>query len=142
VLYPSHGAYTAAANKRIDENLKAGYIVAADAKQSRARAEQSIFGRGLACADACRNAQDLLDAAYFYLGTAAESDRMITRMAGIVRTTAGEPSGWNPPSAQRTRDQLNKWVSDIRNKQSKGFLSAATVDELAAGADTVLAALK
>jgi hypothetical protein len=135
-LYPSHGAYTAAANKRIDENLKAGYIVAADAKQSRARAEQSIFGRGLACADACRNAQDLLDAAYFYLGASAESDRMITRMAGIVRTTATQGQ------EQRATRELNKWLGDIRNLQSKGFLSAATVDELVAGADRVLAALK
>jgi hypothetical protein len=67
---------------------------------------------------------------------------MTTRLAGIVRSIAGEPSGWNPPSDARARDQLNKWVGDIRNMKSKGFLSAATVDELATAADRVLAALK
>lgn len=134
-LYPNHKAYTDAANKRIADNLKAGYIVDADAKQSRTRAEQSIIGRGLKCAEACHNAQDLLNSAYFYLGASDQLNNLTTRLANVVRTV-GE--GKNA----KAKADLNKAIKDLRNMQTNGKLSQSTVDELAAGADKVLAALK
>ena len=133
-LYPNHGAYVNAVKKRNADNLKAGYIVEADARQSNTRADQSIIGRGLKCAEACHNAQDLLDAAYFYLGASDQLNSLTGRMAGVVRAVA-EGKG------DRAKKDLNSWVNDVRNLQKKGRLSQATVDELAAGADKVLATL-
>ncbi len=43
-LYPTHKAYVAAVKKITNENLKAGYIVKADAEATIAAAEQSRFG--------------------------------------------------------------------------------------------------
>jgi hypothetical protein len=134
-LYPTHKAYTDAVNKRVAENLKAGYITGVDAQQSRTRAEQSIIGRGLKCAEACHAAQDLLDAAYFYLGASNQLNPMTTRMAAVVQMI-GEGK------ADRARADLNAVVKGLRSLQSRGKLSQASVDELAAGADKVLAALK
>jgi hypothetical protein len=48
-LYPSHAAYVAAANARNDANLKAGYVLAPDARDSKTRAAQSIVGSGAPC---------------------------------------------------------------------------------------------
>ena len=53
-LYPTREAYVAAARARTEANLRAGYIVEADARESRARAEQSVFGYGYPCAAACK----------------------------------------------------------------------------------------
>ncbi|HEY7797587.1 MAG TPA: alpha/beta hydrolase domain-containing protein [Hyphomonadaceae bacterium] len=140
-LYPTHKAYADAAKKRVADNLAAGYIVKADADESRRRADEAIFGRNLKCAEACRAGQDLLDSTYFYLGGSDQLKKMTTRLAGIVRTIAGESSGWNTPSNQRAATELNKWLKDLRSMQEKGRLSQATVDELASGTDKVLAAL-
>jgi hypothetical protein len=133
-LYPTHKAYTDAVNKQTDANLKAGYIVDVDAKQSRTRAEQSIIGLGLKCAEACHNAQDLLDSAYFYLGASDQLNSMTTRLAGVVRTI-GE--GKN----DKAKADLKSVVKDLRSQQSKGKLLQATVDELSTAADKVLASL-
>jgi hypothetical protein len=133
-LYPTHQAYTDAANKQTDANLKAGYIVDVDAKQSRTRAEQSIIGLGLKCAEACHNAQDLLDSAYFYLGASDQLNSMTTRLAGVVRAI-GE--GKN----DKAKADLKSVVKDLRSQQSRGKLSQATVDELAMAADKVIALL-
>jgi hypothetical protein len=134
-LYPTHKAYTDAVNKQNDANLKAGYIVAADAKQSKTRAEQSIIGRGLKCAEACHAAQDLLDSAYFYLGVSDQLNSMTGRLAGVVKTIA-EGKG------DKAKKDLTKVVDDLRKQQAKGKLSGATVDELSTAADKVLAAIK
>jgi Alpha/beta hydrolase domain len=133
-LYPSHDAYVSAVKKQNAANLKAGFIVAADAKQSDTRADQSIVGRGLKCAEACHNAQDLLDSAYFYLGASDQLNSLTGRLAGVVRAVA------EGKSANAKKD-LTNWVKDVRNLQAKGKLSQATVDELSAGADKVLAML-
>ncbi len=133
-LYPTHSDYVSAAKKRNADNLKAGFIVEADARQSNARADQSIIGRGLACAEACHNAQDLLDSAYFYLGASSKLDNITTRLAGVVRTIGG---GQNA----KAKADLNKVIKDLRNMQKKGTLSQATVDELSTAADKVLASL-
>ncbi len=134
-LYPTHGAYTKAAKQNIANNLAAGYIVKADADESRRRADQSIAGRGLTCAAACRSAQDLLDSAYFYLGASDQVKKLTTNVAGIVRTIA---EGKNDKAAR----DLDKWVKDLKTLQAKGRLSPATVDELSSGADAVRVALK
>jgi hypothetical protein len=134
-LYPTHKVYTDAVNQRIDANLKAGYITDVDARQSRTRAEQSIIGMGLKCAEACHNAQDLLDSAYFYLGASDQLNPMTTRLAGVVRTIA---EGKN----DKAKADLKSVVKDLRSQQSKGKLSQAAVDELATAADKVQASLK
>jgi hypothetical protein len=133
-LYPSHAAYVDAVKKTNAANLKAGYIVEADAKQSNTRAEQSIIGRGLKCTEACHNAQDLLDSAYFYLGASDQLNPLTTRLAGVVRAVA---EGKND-KAKKDLLGLNK---DLASLQSRGKLSQATVDELKSGADKVAAAL-
>lgn len=133
-LYPNHGAYVDAVKKRNADNLKAGYIVEVDAKQSNTRADQSIIGRGLKCGEACHNAQDLLDSAYFYLGASDQLNKLTERLSGVVRTIA---EGKN----DRARNDLNAWIKDVSSLQSKGRISQATVDELKTGADKVQAAL-
>ncbi|HEX5007708.1 MAG TPA: alpha/beta hydrolase domain-containing protein, partial [Hyphomonadaceae bacterium] len=133
-LYPSHSAYVDAVRKTNAANLKAGFIVEADARQSNTRAEQSIIGRGLKCAEACHDAQDLLDSAYFYLGASDQLGAVTTRLAGVVRTVA---EGKND-KAKKDLAALNK---DLASLQSRGKLSQASVDELKTGADKVLAAL-
>jgi Alpha/beta hydrolase domain len=134
-LYPSHKAYADAAKKRIADNLAAGYIVKADADESRRRADQSIAGRGLTCTEACRAAQDLLDSAYFYLGASGQSKKLIEQAARVVRTVVED-------KADRARSDLDKWLKDLRAQQAKGRLSQPTVDELATGANAVRTALK
>jgi hypothetical protein len=133
-LYPNHGAYVNAVKKTNADNLKAGLIVAADAKQSNARAEQSIIGRGLKCAEACHNAQDLLDSAYFYLGASDQLNSLTGRMASVVRTIGEGKS-------DKARKDINAWVNDLNGLQKKGKLSQATVDELSTAANKVLASL-
>ena len=133
-LYPNHGAYVDAVKKRNADNLKAGFIVEADARQSNTRADQSINGRGLKCAEACHNAQDLLDSAYFYLGASDQLNNLTGKMAGVARTVA---EGKN----DKAKKDLASWTRDLRNLQAKGKLSQVTVDELATGANKVLAAL-
>jgi hypothetical protein len=134
-LYPTHGAYTKAAKKQIASNLAAGFIVKADADESRRRADQAIAGRGLTCDAACRSGQDLLDSAYFYLGASDKVKSLTGSMAGIVRTIASGKS-------DKAKRDLDRWVKDLNALQSKGRLSQATVDELATGAEAVKAALK
>jgi Alpha/beta hydrolase domain len=134
-LYATHMDYVAAADKRIEDNLKAGYIVEADAIQSRARADQSIAGRGLKCEESCRDAQDLLDAAYFYLGASDQVAPLTRRLAGVVRTIA-------EGKREQAGNDLGGWVKDLRSLQQRGRLSQATVDELSTGADKILVALK
>jgi hypothetical protein len=134
-LYPSHGAYTKLAKKQIADNLAAGYVVRADADESRRRADQSIAGRGLVCAEACHAGQDLLDAAYFYLGASDQSKKLTERAAKIVRTIA-------QGKTDAARRDLDTWLKDLRALQSKGRLSQPTVDELTIGANAVMAALK
>lgn len=133
-LYPTHRAYVDTAKKRIAENLAAGYIVRADADESRRRADQSIIGRGLKCAEACHNAQDLLDSAYFYLGASDQLNSLTTRLAGVVRTVA---EGKN----DKAKKDLAGLTKDLSGLQAKGRLSQAAVDELKIGADKVVAAL-
>jgi hypothetical protein len=133
-LYPTHAAYADAVKKTNAANLKAGYIVEADARQSNTRAEQSIIGRGLKCAEACHNAQDLLDSAYFYLGASDQLNPLTSRLAGVVRTVA---EGKN----DKAKKDLASLTKDLSSLQSRGKLSQATVDELKTGADKVLAAL-
>ena len=87
-LYPTHAAYVAAAKASNAANLKAGFIVAADAKVSDERAEQSIFGYGYPCAAACLAGQDLVDSTYFFLGLNPKRNAFGARMAAIVRTIA------------------------------------------------------
>lgn len=134
-LYPTHMSYVNAANKRIDDNLKAGYIVEADADQSRMRAGETIFGRGLKCGQSCRDAQDLLDAAYFYLGASDQVASLTGRLADVVGTIA-------EGKREQAGKDLGAWVNDLRGMQQRGRLSQATVDELSTGADKILAALK
>jgi hypothetical protein len=134
-LYPTHRAYADAAKKRIADNLAAGYIVKADADESRRRADQSIAGRGLTCAAGCRAAQDLLDSAYFYLGASDQLEKLTGRLSGVVATIA-------EGKTDRAKRDLNAWVKDVNNLQTKGRLSQPTVDELNTAADKVLAELK
>jgi hypothetical protein len=133
-LYPNHGAYVNAVKKRNADNLKAGFIVEADAKQSNTRADQSIIGRGLKCAEACHNAQDLLDSAYFYLGASDQLTPLTDKMAGVVQTVA-------EGKTDKAKKDLASWTKELRNLQSKGKLSQSTVDELSTAADKVLASL-
>jgi hypothetical protein len=44
-LYPTHQAYVAAVREATERNLKAGYILKADADQTMAAAERSSIGR-------------------------------------------------------------------------------------------------
>jgi hypothetical protein len=143
-LYPTHAAYVSAASARTDANLKAGYILADDARQSKARAEQSIYGLGAPCAAACHAAQDLVDSSYYFLGLSNERDRLIARAAGVVRTIAeGDRAGGaaKTKADAKARADLDRWVADLRALQKRGALSEVTVSELAAAADTVKAAL-
>lgn len=133
-LYPTHEDYTIAAFGVVEENLQAGYIVAADASASMTRAEQSIVGRGLTCEEACRTAQDLLDAAYFYLGVVTTKDSLTSELSQVIRHIgAGEND--------RARMRLDGWVEKIERLEGQGRLSTASVKELKAGAQAVLAAM-
>ncbi len=133
-LYPTHGAYVKAANALTASNMKAGYILPPDAKESRDRAAQSIYGSGGTCAQACHLAQDLLDASYFYLGLSKESDRMTAQLAGVVRTIA------KGDKAKADRD-LVRWMAGLKAMQAKGMLSDASSGELENGANAVRRAL-
>jgi hypothetical protein len=133
-LYPSHAAYVAAANARTDANLAAGYILAPDAMDSRLRAEQSIYGKGLACEAACHAAQDVLDASYFYLALSDRKLRMTRLMAGIVETIARGQEA-------QARTDLRAWMGELRAMERNGELTSITVDALSDQVDAVYAAL-
>lgn len=134
-LYPTPDDYTVAAFETIEANLNAGFIVEADAAESQSRASQSIYGRGMTCGEACRAAQDLLDASYFYLAAVSTKDGLTSEMAQIVRHTAS--SGEEAEAKRR----LAGWLGKLERLEAEGRLSAAALGELKAGAGEVLAAL-
>ena len=143
-LYPSHDAYVKAVNARTDANLKAGYIVAADAKVSRDRAAQSIFGYGYPCAAACHAGQDLVDSTYFYLGLSPQRDAFGSRMATIVRNiAAGDKAGGAAEAAAnaKARRDIERWVADLSAMAGRGQISPTILSELGTGANAVLKAL-
>jgi hypothetical protein len=132
--FPTHGQYVAAARARTADNLKAGYILAEDAKESLARASDSIYGRPGTCAAACRAGMDLLDASYFYLGLSKREAALTRQMSGVLRSIhAGQTA--------KARRDLTKWVGTLKSMQARGELTAANVGELTIMADKVLAAL-
>ncbi|CAN5231715.1 hypothetical protein BH11PSE2_BH11PSE2_21540 [soil metagenome] len=143
-LYPTHGAYVSAAKARNAANLKAGYIVAADARVSDQRAEESIFGYGYPCAAACLAGQDLVDSTYFYLGLDPRRDQFGSRMAGIVRgIAAGDKAGGAAKAAAdaKARRDIEKWVADLSALAGKGAISQTILAELGTGANAVLKGL-
>jgi hypothetical protein len=143
-LYPTHQAYVAAADARTAANLKAGYIVADDAKISRERAAQSIFGLGLPCTAACHAGQDLVDSTYYYLGLSSQRDAFGARMDAIVRNIAtGDKAGGAAKAAAdvKARKDIEKWVADLSAMSGKGQISQTILAELATGANAVLKAL-
>jgi hypothetical protein len=136
-LYPTHKAYVDAANARTAANERSGFILRADANESRKRAAETIYGYGGRCAAACRAAQDLLDASYFYLGLSAREAALTTRLSGVVRTIAEN----RPGASDRARRELVAWVGELRTMRDRGTLSEAVLLELSTGADAVLKAL-
>jgi hypothetical protein len=143
-LYPTHEAYVAAARARTDANLRAGYIVEADARESRARAEQSVFGYGYPCAAACKAGQDLVDSTYYYLGVSPRRDEFGSRMATIVRNiAAGDKAGGAAEAAAnaKARRDIERWTADLSAMAGRGQVSATVLGELGTGANAILRAL-
>ena len=143
-LYPTHAAYVAAAKASNAANLKAGFIVAADAKVSDERAEQSIFGYGYPCAAACLAGQDLVDSTYFFLGLNPKRNAFGARMAAIVRTiAAGDKAGGAAKAAadRKARGDLEAWVTDLSAMAGRGQISQTILAELGTGANAILKAL-
>jgi hypothetical protein len=63
-----------------------------------------------------------------------QKERLITQLAGVVKTIAGGDNA-------KARRDLQRWVDDLKALQRRGALSETTVTELAGMAGTVLAAL-
>jgi len=143
-LYPTHQAYVAQANGQTDANLRAGYILPPDAMQSRLRANQSIFGYGAPCAAACKAAQDLVDASYFYLALSDRRDRMIAGLSGVVRTIAdGDRPGANKARATaKAQRDLNRFITDLQAMQRRGQITALNAEELTNQTNIVRRALQ
>lgn len=141
-LYPTHAAYVNAVKAKNAENLKAGYIQAADAARSNRRAETSYIGSGDPCKTACRLSQDLGDQTYIYLGLAKEVDQMGDEVATITRTIARAdgPRG-KPADGAAARAGLVKYQNSLKAMRAKGTISETVLKELTKSADAVTAAL-
>ncbi|HET9160558.1 MAG TPA: alpha/beta hydrolase domain-containing protein [Caulobacteraceae bacterium] len=142
-LYPSHAAYVNAVKAKNAENLKAGYIQAADAARSNRRAETSYIGSGDPCKQACRLSQDLGDETYIYLGLAKEVDKMGDDVAAITRAIArSDGAKGKPADRAEARSRLTKFVADLRAMRARGVITTTVERELTTGAEKVTAALK
>jgi hypothetical protein len=141
-LYPTHVAYVNAVKAKNAENLKAGYIQAADAARSNRRAETSYIGSGDPCKAACRLSQDLGDETYIYLGLNKDVDKMGDEAAAVTRAIAkSDGPGGKTADRAAAKAGLAKYVSDLRAMHASGAITETPLKELTKAAEAVTAAL-
>jgi hypothetical protein len=141
-MYPTHAAYVSAVKAQTDANVKAGYIQAADAKRTVARAEQSYVGSGDPCKAACRAAQDLEDSTYFFLGLNKDVDKIGSDVTAIIRTIAKAdgPKG-KPADRASALKGLDAYITRIKAMEKSKAISATSSKELVTAAEGVKAAV-
>ncbi len=141
-LYPTHVAYVSAVNAQTDANLKAGYIQAADARRTKARAAASYIGSGDPCKKACRAAQDLEDSTYVFLGLNKDVDKIGGDVAAITRKNAkADGAKGKPADRAEAVKALDIYINRIRAMEKAKTITSVSANELAAAANAVKAAV-
>ena len=137
-LYPTHSAYVAPVFAQTHANVRAGYVVPEDAKRTLSVALHGIIGRGTPCNAACRSAQDLLEATYFYAHTSGRDDALAAHVTAYIRLVArADAVGWEKTPLARLI--LRDYVRDVRELERRGRLSAVSASQLAEAAEAILA---
>ena len=141
-LYPTHKSYVDQVKAFTNENLAKGYIQAPEARRTIKNAEMSYIGSGDPCKAACRQAQDLQEATYYYLGLTRQADPMAAKVAAIVRmiAKADGPKG-KPADRDAAKKAIESYVKQIQSLQNRGTITPLAGSELIRTAGLVTSAL-
>lgn len=150
-LYPSHQAYVSAVREATARNVKAGYLLAVDGRETVDKARASVIGSGWRCGPSCENVGAGMDSigklrdqtAYFdYRGKRGENlvnalDRALEHLARS-NTVAG---------AQRARQQalavksLQRYLLDVHEIKRAGIIQEWTAHYLMGAAHALITEL-
>ncbi len=137
-LYPTHGAYVAKVRAASDAAVKAGFLLAADAATTVARAQRSIWGRQLTCGRLCadvsqfpKNPSSMLLANQVEYLLIRDADRTILRTADEVTRLVAEAytAGDQRRAKQKFADaaaRLDRFMTEARELERRGHMPAET----------------
>jgi hypothetical protein len=152
-LYPSHQAYVSAVRQVTERNVKSGYILAVDGRETVEKARAAIVGKRLPCGPLCQNVGAGMDSisklrdqtAYFNFG-GKRGERLVDALDKALEHVArGDALAGSPRASEQYQlaiKSLARYIVDVHGYKRAGVLQEWTAHDLMRAAQSLISSIE